>query len=288
VLLLVLTTVVWGTTFPLVKIARGSLEPAELIALRFVMAGLVLLPFLRGMTPRMWRDGALLGVALFASFATQTIGLGSVSSGRAAFITGLNVVIVPLCLPFLRQRVPVAAFVGAFVAVTGIGLMSWDDGALRFSVGDLWVLGCAVSYAAYVLMLERFTPHHASMPLAAVQVFTVAVLGVAWIVPGLASEGWGLVGRWLGLPLSVWWSLAYLGVVAVALTTITQTVAQRQVPAFQAAVIYALEPVFAAVFSYWWLAETLNWRGYAGAAMIMLAMLLSQWPPAAAGDQGRR
>ena len=274
VLLLVATTVVWGTTFPLVKVARESLEPAQMLALRFAIATLALLPWLRLANRALWRDGFWLAVLLFVAFATQVSGAGSVSAGRAAFIVGLNVVIVPLCLPLLGRRVPVLALLGALLAFTGIGVMSWDAGALRFGAGDVWMLACAVAFAVYVLLLERVAPKHPPLPLAAVQVAVVAVLGLLWAAPGLPSLG----AKLGGFSPSLWVSLVYLGLVAVALSTLVQTVAQRHVPAFQAAVIYALEPVFAAAFAYLWLAEQLSWRGYVGAALILTAMLLSQWP----------
>jgi drug/metabolite transporter (DMT)-like permease len=134
VLVLVFVTMIWGSTFPLVQLAQRMLEPAQLIALRFTLSALVFAPWLlkaRGLA--IWRDGALLGLFLFATFVTQAIGITSVSPGRAAFITGLNVVLVPLMLPFLRRRVPLVAFIGAGLAFTGIGVMSWDAGALQLS-----------------------------------------------------------------------------------------------------------------------------------------------------------
>jgi drug/metabolite transporter (DMT)-like permease len=187
VLVLVFVTMLWGSTFPLVQIAQRTLEPAQLIALRFSVAALVFFPWLvkaRGL--RIWRDGALLGLFLFAAFVTQAIGITTVSPGRAAFITGLNVIFVPLMLPFLRRRVPLVAFIGAGLALAGIGVMSWDTGALSFSLGDLWVLGCAITYAIYVLLLERYAIRHEALPLTAVQLATVGILGLLWVAPSLS------------------------------------------------------------------------------------------------------
>jgi drug/metabolite transporter (DMT)-like permease len=274
VLVLVFVTMLWGSTFPLVQIAQRTLEPAQLIALRFSVAALVFLPWLfkaRGWM--IWRDGALLGVFLFAAFVTQAIGITTVSPGRAAFITGLNVIFVPLMLPFLRRRVPLVAFIGAGLAFTGIGVMSWDAGALSFNPGDLWVLGCAITYAIYVLLLERYAIRHDALPLTAVQLVVVGILGLIWVAPSL-TRGFPFEKLQPSLLLII----AYLGVIAVSLTTWLQTIVQRVMPAFQTAVIYSLEPVFAAVFSWWWVGEGLKPQGFVGATLILLAMVVSQIP----------
>jgi drug/metabolite transporter (DMT)-like permease len=274
VLVLVFVTMIWGSTFPLVQIAQQVLEPAQLIALRFSVAAFVFLPWMvkaRGWV--IWRDGALLGLFLFAAFVTQAIGITTVSPGRAAFITGLNVIFVPLMLPFLRRRVPVTAFIGAGLAFAGIGVMSWDTGALSLSLGDFWVLGCAITYAMYVLLLERYAIRHEALQLTAVQLLTVGILGLVWVAPSLAR---GFQFEKLDAPLLL--IIVYLGVIAVSLTTWLQTIVQQVMPAFQTAVIYSLEPVFAAIFSWWWVGEGLKPQGFVGAALILLAMIVSQIP----------
>jgi drug/metabolite transporter (DMT)-like permease len=274
VLVLVFVTMLWGSTFPLVQIAQRVLEPAQLIALRFSVAALVFLPWLiKAQGLKIWRDGALLGLFLFAAFVSQAIGITTVSPGRAAFITGLNVIFVPLMLPFLRRHVPITALIGASLAFAGIGVMSWDAGVLSFSLGDFWVLGCAITYAVYVLLLERYAIRHDALPLTAVQLLTVGIFGLIWVAPSLIR---GFPVEKLNTPLLL--IIAYLGVIAVSLTTWLQTVVQRVMPAFQTAVIYSLEPVFAAVFSWWWVGEGLKPQGFIGAALILLAMIVSQIP----------
>ena len=273
VLLLVLVTLIWGTTFPGVKIVTRVLSPAELVAARFLLSAILLAPFLRFSSLVLWRDGAICGVLLFASFLSQAIGIQHISSGRAAFITGLNVIFIPLALPFLGKAVPRIAFWAAFLALFGIGLMSFDAGAMSFSISDLWTLGCAISYAAYVLVLDRVSSRHNSLQFSAVQVLVVGVLGALWALPGLLEHG---------IPKALFGSsllpVLYLGIVAAGLTTLLQTFAQKAVPAFQAAVLYSLEPVFAVVFSYFWLGEVLNVRGWLGAGLVLAAMILSQIP----------
>ena len=274
--MLVVVTVLWGTTFPLVKGVVASVSPALLIAARFLIAALVLLPWLRRTSRQLWLEGGLLGIVLFVSYWTQVVGLTSVSSGRAAFITGLNVILVPLMLPFLGKRVPWTAFVAAAVALAGIGLMSLNGLKLEFSPGDLWVLGCAVTYALYIVLMDGIVRRHEPLPLAAVQVAVVCVLGLLFAGPELAR------GADFAVLLKFWPQIVFLGVLATALTTLLQSWAQRFVAAFQTAVIYALEPVWAAIFSFWLLNERLTAQGFAGAGLILVAMILCQFDPGAA------
>ena len=267
VLALVLTTLVWGSTFPLTKNALGDLSPAALVGARFLVAAIAFGPFLRG-GRRLWRHAFTLGLVLFLSFLTQVIGLQTTSSNRAAFVTGLNVVLVPLLGPLLGRLVPRAAWPAALAAFVGVGIMSWEGGALV--IGDLWVLGCAITYAAYILMLERIAPAHDPLALTAAQLAVVAVLGLAWAAPELLTAGLP-AGLQASLP-----AVVYLGLAATALATLAQAWAQQRVPAVQTALVYALEPVFAAAFALWLLGETLGPRGLAGAILVVAATVWGQ------------
>jgi drug/metabolite transporter (DMT)-like permease len=271
-----MVTLIWGTTFPLVKTLGETLSPPTIIAIRFLIAAIALAPWLRRLTWSRLRDGAIIGVVSFTSYATQTIGLQTVSSGRAAFVTALNVIMVPLVLPFLGRRVQRLVLIAAVVAIAGVGLMSWDDGALRFSVGDLWVLGCAVAYAVYVLLLERFATRYNVLEFSAVQIMTVGLLGGAWLLIDGPREN---LRPLMNASAGTWATLAYLGVIAVAVSTLLQTHAQRTVPAPTAAVVYSLEPVFGAAASFAWRGERLAPLGFVGAALVLVAMVLSQQAP---------
>ena len=276
VALLVVVTVIWGTTFPFVKTLGETLPAEAIVAVRFLIAAVVMSPWLRHIDRTRLIHGALIGVVGFASYATQTVGLHTVSSGRAAFVTGLNVVMVPLAFPLLGRPLPKVALLSALVAVVGIAIMSWDDGALRFAIGDAWVLVCAVAYAAYVLLLERFAHQHGVLELTAVQVMTVGICGAVWVLLGNRTKVFDSLGA---ADLGTWGTLLYLGIVAVAITTILQTQAQRVVSAAVAAVVYALEPVFGALASFVWRGERLAPLGFVGAALIIAAMLLAQLGP---------
>jgi drug/metabolite transporter (DMT)-like permease len=265
-LILIGTTLIWASTFPLLKASIDTISPVALVGSRFVLAALVLLPFLRRFDRRLIRDGALLGAVAFAAYMTQLIGLETTSANRAAFITSLNVILVSLSGLMLGRAVPRRMFVAAGLAVTGVGIMSWEGGA--FTVGDLWEFGCAIAYAASILLMERFSPRHDPVSLTIMQLLTMGVLGGLWAAPRLTSE-WPML-------VQSGWAIAYLAFVATVVTTLTQTIGQRSVSAHDAAIIFTLEPVFAAVMAYWWLNEQLGIRGLLGASLVLSATLLSQ------------
>lgn len=266
IMLLVATTLIWGTTSPITKNTLSSLSPATITATRFAVAALALAPFATRLNVRLVRDGALLGFLFFTSVVTQTIALETISANRAGFILCLNVILVPLFGPMLGQRVPLKALLAAGLALTGIGVISWEGGAL--CLGDFWMFGCALSYTIYILMLDTVTPRHPPVPLTALQLLSVTVLGAAWAAPQLPEQLKAISANFN--------ALLYLGLVATAGTTWAQAVAQRCVAAHETALIYTLEPVFTAVFSFLLLGETFGTRGLLGAGLVLAGMVLSQ------------
>ncbi len=285
--LLLIVTTIWGSTFAVVKNATAELHPATLIFWRFAIGTVCLLPLLlwRGASaqttrqtelqtgmqtdrPRsLWRDGLLLGVWLIAGYGTQTIALASTSANRAAFITALSVVLVPLWQALVARRRLAATLWGAVaLAVAGLALLSWEGGQLV--TGDLWALACAVTYAGFILSLERTSRHHQALHYTLAQLLWVTLLALAWLLlaraPLLPTHG-------------SWGPLLYLGAAATAVTTLAQTLGQRWVSAAEASVIYALEPVSASIFSYFLLGERVYLRGLIGGAMVVGATVLSQF-----------
>lgn len=290
--LLLVVTALWGSTFAVVKVLGQELPPAALIAWRFTIGAAVLGAFAAwprarergplepGERPRpssaglysaglrsagLWRDGLTLGLWLIAGYATQTIALQTTSANRAAFITALSVILVPLWLTFAQgRRLPLTLWLALPLAVGGLALLSWEGGALV--VGDLWALACALTYAGFIVALEGRASRQAALPFAFAQVAVVA--GCAWV--------WVLLsGAPLLPPPGAWGPLLYLGILATALTTLLQTLGQRHVSAAEASLIYALEPVTASLFSFVLIHERIGWGGALGGALVVLATLLS-------------
>lgn len=272
-LLLLFVTLVWGTTFPMIRVATAHLNGAEISALRFLIAGVCMLPFAFKASGTAWRDGALLGVVALASYVTQAVGLEYISANRSAFLTSLNVLMVPFIGVMLGGRLSQQVVGAALLACAGVGLMSWEGGANL--TGDSLTLVCALTYAIYVILLSRCIGAHQSRTLAATQIVVMAAISGIWLLathiphPGLtalAARAWPAA-----LPL------LYLGVVASAGMLFLQAVGQRHVSAEKAAVIYAMEPVFAALFGWLWLHELLGVRGLIGGALVVLAVILGEW-----------
>ncbi|RJF72097.1 DMT family transporter [Deinococcus cavernae] len=280
-LLLVLVTAIWGSTFAVVKQLTAELPPSVLIAWRFLIATLALLPMLlvqRSKTnavgesltpaarPSLWRDGLILGAWLIAGYGTQTVALQTTTANRAAFFTALSVVLVPVWLVIAqRRKMPLTLWIALPLAVAGLGLLSWEGGA--FVSGDAWAIACAVTYAAFIVTLERMAHRHRPLPFTLAQLAGVTAL--AWVWALIAAPGQLLP------PADAWWPLLYLGVVATAVTTLLQTIGQRHVSAAEASLIYALEPVTASLFSFFLIGERVGLRGFMGGALVVIATILS-------------
>ncbi|MBD1913370.1 MULTISPECIES: DMT family transporter [unclassified Leptolyngbya] len=268
-LLLLLTTIIWGTSFPLLKGILADLSPAAIIAMRFSLAAIAVLPGLRQVNPSLLRDGILLGTIYFAECALSLVALEVIPASRSAFIIGLNAFLVPLFGLLLGRRPPSHVLGAAAVAVAGVGMLSWEGGG--FNWGDVVTLGCAVAIAVYILLLERIAPRHATLPLVAVQLTVMAVLGTLWALPQLLTQ-MDAIAHHFG-------TLLYTGLVITATPIWTQALAQRWVPSYEAALIYTLEPVFATLFAFLMLGEALGPRGLLGGALVIAATLWSQRKP---------
>ncbi|MBK9238296.1 MAG: DMT family transporter [Rhodoferax sp.] len=273
--LLLLITMVWGTTFPLLKSAATTLSGVEISAIRFAVAAVCMAPFIWKVPRRTWIDGAVLGALALVSYVAQAYGLQFISSNRSAFLTSLAVLIVPLLGLFWGARLSPIVLGAAVTACAGIGLMSWEGGA--HLLGDSATLLCALAYALYVIVLSQRSAGHDSRQLTATQIAFMAVFSTGWIgLSGLGNDSLATLGTRLA---PHWVSLLYLGVIATAGMLLLQAIAQRKVSADKAAVVYALEPVFAALFGWLWLGEVLGARAALGGTMVVLAVILSEIKP---------
>jgi drug/metabolite transporter (DMT)-like permease len=264
---LVLITVVWGTTFVVVKESLATIPVPLLLALRFSLASLCF-AFVRfdrrALRPALW-----LGLLAFAGFATQTVGLSITTASRSAFITGFAVVLTPVVAALLyRQRIAPRIYLAGAVALAGLALLTLRGGAERgVNAGDLWTLATALTYALYVVYLGEVAGRASAAALAGMQHLPMALLAWLWATPQL-----GALAR---VPPTTYLAIAYLALVATALVAWLQTHAQRVVPAPLAAIIFVLEPVFAALFAYALLGEVLGLAGWIGGTLVVLAMLVS-------------
>jgi drug/metabolite transporter (DMT)-like permease len=293
-------TALWGVTFVMVKDAVAAFPVLAFTALRFLFAALVLLPFvlLRRRARQAQADPAshlpvgfspshllmasmLIGIALFAGYAFQTAGLHLTTPAKAGFITGLSVVIVPAVSAVLllkRQAPERNAWLGVALAMAGLALLSLQNG-FAVAPGDLLIFCCALAFAAHILLTGRFAPRFDPLLLTFGQVVGVLLLsGAAALLFDLRPSG-GLARLTAGLNGQVLFAAAFTGLFATALAFGVQTVAQRFTSATHTALIFAAEPVFAALFSFLLIGEVLGPRQLLGCGLILAGMIAAEMKP---------
>jgi len=276
---LMVNTLIWGSTFVLVKQALHDVSPILFLALRFTLAAVALLVLFRGSWshPRNVRwsltGGALAGLFLFSGYAFQTIGLQFTTAPKSAFLTGLTAVMTPLLATLVYRKRPRAIEIGGVLLATGgMALMTLPGGAATaINRGDLLTIGCAVCYAAHILTLNRYSAKASFELLATGQIAVSALL--AWsLCRGMETPHI----RWT---LGVWAAIAITGLFATALAFTFQAWAQRYTTSTRTALIFMLEPVFAWITSYLLTGETLSARAAAGAALILAGILVVEVRP---------
>jgi drug/metabolite transporter (DMT)-like permease len=279
-LALVLVTAIWGVTFVQIKDALALYPLFAFLAVRFAIAVAVLAvpaaPRLRSLGRSGALAGAALGGLLAAGYALQTAGLDRTTVSAAGFVTGMYVVLTPIFgLALFRIRPGRAVWLGVGLAVVGLAMLS---GVSAGSVtGDLMVLAAAALYALQIVLMERFAPRYD--PLA----FTTAEMTAAFVGFTVIAVAAGQVELPRGA--TVWGALLVTGIFASALGYLAQAWAQRRTSATRTALIFALEPVFAGIFGYALAGDRLGPLGWAGCAVILSGIAVSE--PAAAGTLAR-
>jgi drug/metabolite transporter (DMT)-like permease len=266
--MLALVGLIWGTTFVVIKGTVVDVRPSTFVLVRFAIAALVLVPFLRR-DRLLWRAGVELGFLGCVGYAFQAQGLLYTTASRSAFITAVSVVLVPVFAGLIGRRIGLNAWLSALLAFVGVGLLSYDGGVPN--KGDLFTLVTAVTYAVYIVRLETYVARFSAASLAAAQVVGLLPFAALWTM----SEGFD--PRFVATP-TAWAAVLYLGVIATALTAFLQTKGQQRVSAPEAAVIYASEPMWAAFFAALVFDERFGPRGWLGAAAIVVAVIVSELP----------
>jgi drug/metabolite transporter (DMT)-like permease len=272
-LALVVVTAVWGVTFVQVKDAVAIYPLFAFLALRFAIASATLaVPGarrLRGLGRPGAAAAAFAGLLLAAGYALQTAGLERTTVSTTGFITGMYVVLTPLlALAIFRIRVGAAAWGGVVLATIGLALLSGVHGGSV--AGDLLVLGGAAVYSLQIVLMERYAPRYDAIAFTLVEMLA-AFAGLTLVaLPQFEVPH----GR------TVWGALLVTGVFASALAFLAQTWAQRRTSATRTALVFTLEPVWAALFGYTLAGDRLGATGWLGCAVIMAGIALAE--PAAA------
>ncbi|PHX90577.1 MAG: hypothetical protein CK534_04765 [Nitrospirae bacterium] len=267
---LLLTTLIWGATFPATKVALEQIPPLSFLFLRFllgtILVGVVFLLWRRRLhrEPAVLRAGAIATCWLFLGYVLQTVGLHYTTASNSAFITALYVIIVPLVLRRFDRRV----WVATGIATAGLWLLV--NPSASGNLGDLLTLGCALAFAGHIACLERFTREVDAPSLFAWQMMAMVVLLLPILLIERAPVEAFAPTSMLLIGLGITGGLA-TGAFAV------QMWAQRILPAQQVALIFASEPAYAAWLSWYFLGETLDLQGWVGSALILVAVLVGSW-----------
>lgn len=287
---LLLVAIIWGSTFVVVQKAISFLEPFSFNGVRFLIAALILAIWLilferqqlKSFSKALLGKGALVGFFLFLGYVFQTSGLLYTTSSKAGFITGLSVVLVPLfSFLILKQSATKNAIVGVLTATVGLFLLTMKDTA-ALNIGDGFVFLCAISFALHIIFTGKFTNQFPTLLFTVVQLTTVSLLS---LTGSLIVEDWGkMIEQEVLYRNDVISALLITSVFATALAFFAQTNFQKYTTPTRVALIFATEPVFAAITGYVWANERLSTNALYGCFLILIGMIFSEFPARSSKD----
>jgi drug/metabolite transporter (DMT)-like permease len=274
---LLFATILWGGGFVVVKDSLDVIPPVYMIALRFALAGIFLSAIfwqkLRRMTRRTLRSGIVLSFFLFLAYTFQTVGCRYTTAGKNAFLTTIYVILVPLIAWFFSRRNPgLRVFAAALLAVAGIGFLSLNDD-LSINLGDILTLVCGFWYAVHIIFIARFTQTGDEDPIVLTVLQMIFCSAFAWIFAPFYDGP--LPMEAVTAPRSIL-SIVYLGIFPSGAAFLLQNVGQKHLSANTAALLLSTEAVFGAVFSAFFLGETMTARMIFGCFLLLAAVILSE------------
>lgn len=268
---LLTVAIIWGTGFVATAIGLDNYSPFQILAIRFSVAFIILLVMnikrLKTISQKSFRRGTSLGVFLFLAFAFQTVGLQFTTPSKNAFLTAVNVIIVPF-LGFLifRKKVPVKGVVGSFVTLIGIAMLSLTSSLGGVNVGDVLTLVCAVFFALQIFVTDFFVTEEETWVLMLLQMGCAAVL--SWLAILVTGEGMPSIKVETVMPV------LYLGIASTLIAYFLQTVSQKYTTSSQAAVILSTEAFFGMLGSVLLLGEQVSVNMLIGSIFIFIGILI--------------
>lgn len=264
------TTIIWGSSFIILKNTLNSLPTLWILAFRFSGAALIMAlaanKQLKTLDRRALKYGLAMGAALYCAYTLQTYGLLYTTPGKNAFLTATYCVIVPfLWWAFFKKRPDRYNVAAALVCIAGMALVSLE-GDLSLGLGDALTMCCGLFYALHIIVSSRGLEKYAVLPLTTVQLATTAVL--CWITAPVASPFPQSV------PASAWLSVAYLCVMCTGACYFLQALGQKYTSAQSASIILTLESVFGTLFSVAFYHELLTLKTVSGFVLIFAAVLI--------------
>lgn len=273
-------TVIWGSAFIAQSVGMDKIGPFTFQAVRCFLAVVFLFPasalFSKGKPfwkswadPALWRSGVICGLALFAASSLQQIGLVYTDAGKAGFLTAMYIVFVPFLGLFLGQRPGRNALLSLIPAIVGLYLLSCTS-VSGINKGDVLLLLCAVAFSVQILLIDRHCAGLDGLKLNCIQALVVTVLSVLWALLTETVDA--------SLIASCWLPLGYAGVLSMGVAYTLQIVGQKRVAPSAAALLMSLESVFAALFGWLLLHETMTRAEELGCVLVFAAVVISQLP----------
>lgn len=273
-------TVIWGSAFIAQSVGMDKIGPFTFQAVRCFLAVVFLFPasalFSKGKPfwkswadPALWRSGVICGLALFAASSLQQIGLVYTDAGKAGFLTAMYIVFVPFLGLFVGQRPGRNALLSLIPAIVGLYLLSCTS-VSGINKGDVLLLLCAVAFSVQILLIDRHCAGLDGLKLNCIQALVVAVLSVPWALLTETVDA--------SLIASCWLPLGYAGVLSMGVAYTLQIVGQKRVAPSAAALLMSLESVFAALFGWLLLHETMTRAEELGCVLVFAAVIISQLP----------
>lgn len=281
-LALLLGTVIWGCCFVAQSVGMDHVGPFTFQAVRCALAVVGLLPVIAVLdkcngrsfvkewkNKQLWKAGLLCGIPLFLATGLQQVGLVYTSPGKAAFLTAMYIVMVPVLGLFLGRKFSAMIPVSVILAVAGLYFLSCV-GVTEISLGDLLMLGCAVAFAVQILFVDRFATQADALRLNCLQALVCAVLsGIVTLFTEEVTVG-GLLECWL--------PICYAGFLSMGAAYALQIVGQKHIEPTAASLIMSLESVFAVLAGWLLIGETMSVYEGIGCVLMFAAVILSQVP----------
>lgn len=273
-IMLILVTVIWGSTFIIVKNATSVIPVYNFLFLRFLIAFIVLAILygrrLVNIDKRTFIVSVLVGTMLFLGYALQTLGLKYTTASKSGFISGFNVVLVPILEAFfLKAKLSKTSWISVILAMVGLLLITTNVD-LKINFGDFLTFLCAVSFAFQIVLIAKYAPSVDTISFATIQILVVATLS------GILS----FIYEKPTIPTNktVWFALILTGIFATAFALTVQNTMQANTSATHAAIIFSLEPVFSAITAFLVAGEVMTLKSIIGGFLMLLSMILSEMP----------
>lgn len=286
VFILLLTAAIWGFAFVAQRVGMQHVGAFTFNGVRFALGSVSLLPVIyffskksKNENPETIKDfkeadlkttiksGLLAGCVLFIAASLQQVGLIYTTAGKAGFITSLYIVLVPILGIFLKQKTHYTTWIGAFIAVVGLYLLSINE-SLKIEFGDLLEIIGAFFWAAHIQLIDRFVKNVDAIKLSSVQFAACSVLS---LIVAFIFEDINLIGLTNALV-----PILYGGIMSAGVAYTLQAVGQKYAKPSHAAIALSMESVFAAIGGALLINEVLPAKGYAGCALMLLGMLIAQ------------